>query len=67
MTDRYKLVCSPKDRPWLFDLTKDPDEVTNVFNDPEYRDVARELAAELAEYASRFNDSSAEGLEIAVP
>jgi arylsulfatase A-like enzyme len=67
VTDHYKLVYSPNDRPWLFDLTKDPNEVTNVFNDPEYRDVARELGAELGEYARTFNDPSAEGLEIAVP
>ena len=31
VTDRYKLICSTTDMPWLMDLEKDPDELTNYF------------------------------------
>ncbi len=55
-TDRYKLIYSTKDDPWLFDLQKDPDELTNFFADPEYREVVRELSRRLKEYGVKHND-----------
>jgi len=44
---RYKLVLSPSDDPWLFDLEKDPDELVNFYNDPEYKPIAEKFQAEL--------------------
>ena len=38
ITDRYKLVYSTTDDPWLFDLQEDPDERINRFSLPEYQD-----------------------------
>ncbi len=37
VTEGYKLVISDKDKPWLFDLEKDPDELINFYQDPAYR------------------------------
>lgn len=47
-TDRYKLVYYyPIDKWELFDLQKDPDELTSVYEDDAYQDVVTELKAEL--------------------
>ncbi|MEP4076272.1 sulfatase [Haloferula sp.] len=49
-TDRYKLVhlYKPDDYWELFDLEKDPHEMKNVFDDPEYASARRTLEKELA-------------------
>jgi arylsulfatase A-like enzyme len=60
VTDRYKLILSTADDPWLFDLEKDPDELTNVFADPAYRETVRQLARQLATYGRTFHDPRAE-------
>ena len=62
VTDDYKLVYSPQDRPWLFDLNKDPDELTNFFDDPDYRDVVKRLTGELIRYCKEHNDPVGEVL-----
>jgi arylsulfatase A-like enzyme len=59
VTQRYKLVLSTADEPWLFDLELDPDELVNRFLSPEYRPVVRQLARALAEYHERFGDPRA--------
>ena len=59
VTDDYKLVYSKADRPWLFDLSKDPDELKNRFADPAYRDAVRRMTRELVRYAERHGDSHA--------
>jgi len=56
VTDDYKLVYSPQDRPWLFDLANDPDERTNCFDRPDCREVVRRLTSRLAEYCRKRND-----------
>ena len=56
VTDRYKLVYSPRDMPWLFDLEKDPDERTNFLPKPEYRATVRDLSKALLEYGNRYQD-----------
>lgn len=56
VTPRYKLVVSAVDDPWLFDLQKDPDELTNVFRKPDYKDVAGRLSQKLLDYARRYKD-----------
>jgi len=57
---RYKLVLSPSDHPWLFDKEKDPDELTNFYNDPAYKDVAAELQAELMRQMKRYKEPALE-------
>ena len=51
ITDRYKLFhCYKPDDYWeMFDLEKDPKEMTSVYDDPEYAPVRKELEAELAQ------------------
>ncbi len=59
VTDRYKLVYSPKDDPWLFDLQKDPEELTNCFGDVEYEPIVRQMTAELIDYCATYEDANA--------
>lgn len=50
ITDRYKLVhyYKPDVDDWeLLDREKDPQEMTNFYNDPEYAQTVKELHAEL--------------------
>lgn len=56
VTDRYKLVYSTADDPWLFDLEKDPDELINSFRDPTYRETVRTLSRHLADYGKKHSD-----------
>ena len=56
VTDRYKLVVSATDPPWLFDLKRDPDEVVNLFSHPGYREIVRQLATSLRKYGEQHAD-----------
>ncbi len=56
VSDRYKLIYSPVDDPWLFDLQQDPDELINSFSDPQYRETVRELSQALAAYGKTYSD-----------
>lgn len=56
VSNRYKLVYSPKDVPWFFDLEKDPNELTNSFRDPEYRPVVRQMTRDLITYCRSYED-----------
>ncbi len=58
VTDRYKLVYSPKAAPWLFDLELDPDELTNRFDDAKYRPIVRQLTAQLIDYCKTYDDAN---------
>ncbi len=64
VSDRYKLVLSPKDRPWLFDLEKDPDELINFFDNPEYEAIAGKLMTELKAQLKRYGDPALERVEL---
>ena len=57
VSDQYKLVYSSYDRPWLFDLSEDPNELNNRFNDPAYAKVKVELSKALKNYGETFDDS----------
>jgi arylsulfatase A-like enzyme len=59
VTDRYKLVLSTADDPWLFDLEEDPDELVNSFRDPAYRETVRDLSRQLAQYGKQYKDPRA--------
>ena len=54
---RWKLNLSPGDQCELFDLTNDPWEQTNLFDDPAYRDRVRLLAARIRDWQFRTNDT----------
>ena len=56
VNNRYKLVLSPTDSPWLFDLKKNPDETINFYNDPAYKKVAKQLSNELYRQMEEFNE-----------
>lgn len=56
VTDRYKLVVSSNDQPWLFDLERDPDELINMIDNSAYREITRDLAGELEQYCKKFKD-----------
>jgi arylsulfatase A-like enzyme len=53
---RYKLVLSPSDDPWLFDLEKDPDELINFYTNPEYKPIAEKMQAELVAQMKTYGE-----------
>lgn len=59
--DRYKLIHFYYDiDEWeLYDLEKDPHEMRNVYNDPEYADVQRNMHKRLTEMRTKYGDSDA--------
>jgi arylsulfatase A-like enzyme len=59
-TQRYKLIHFYHDiDEWeLYDLKTDPDELKNVYGDPKYADVVKELTAELKRLRAQYNDTT---------
>ena len=59
---RYKLVISSLDGPWLYDLEKDPDELTNHYGREGYDEPFRRLKRELLAQMKSFGEPAlAEG------
>ncbi|MCL7764524.1 sulfatase-like hydrolase/transferase [Polaribacter sp. Z014] len=56
VSNRYKLVLSTKDKPWLIDLEKNPDEDINFYKNPDYKLIANEMQTELLKQAKQYND-----------
>jgi arylsulfatase A-like enzyme len=58
-TDRYKLMHFYYDiDEWeMYDLEEDPNEMNNVYDDPEYADVQKELHTKLTELRDYYGDS----------
>lgn len=52
----YKLVLSCMDIPWLFDLSKNPEETINFYSDPNYKEIAERLQASLVQQMKDFKD-----------
>ena len=52
----YKLVLSPDDKPWLFDLQKDPDELVNFYDDPDYQEIASKFKQELIAQMTKYQE-----------
>ncbi|MCP3928674.1 MAG: sulfatase-like hydrolase/transferase [Bacteroidetes bacterium] len=52
----YKLVLSPSDEPWLFDLQKDPDELINFYKNPEYKEIAEQFKQELLHQMKLYDE-----------
>ena len=59
-TLRYKLIHFYYDiDAWeLYDLQKDPNELNNLYNDPAYAGVVKELKAELKRLRKQYGDSN---------
>lgn len=53
---RHKLVLSVKDRPWLFDLLRDPDELINFYDNPEYGPIAEKIQKELIRQMKLYDE-----------
>ncbi|MDX1283562.1 MAG: sulfatase [Draconibacterium sp.] len=58
-TERYKLMHFYYDiDEWeMYDLETDPSEMKNIYNDPTYADVQKELHAKLTELREYYGDS----------
>lgn len=61
VTDRYKLVVSVVDVPWLFDLKSDPDELKNHATDSNAKSIISELAKALIQYGADSKDPQLAG------
>ncbi|MEE2712157.1 MAG: sulfatase [Planctomycetota bacterium] len=58
-THRYKLMHFYQLDEWeLYDLGKDPDELTNLYGDPAHRDLVANLAVKLGEMRAGYRDDS---------
>ncbi len=42
----------------LYDLEKDPEELMNVYNDPAYAEVVKDMHAELERLRAQYKDES---------
>jgi arylsulfatase A-like enzyme len=58
-TPKYKLIHFYYDiDAWeLYDLTKDPNELNNLYNNPEYQDIIAELKTELQKLREQYKDT----------
>jgi len=62
---RYKLIVdNSKSDIWLMDEQKDPDELTNFIANPEYKQIAVQLAKRLNTYLAVHNDPLKDDSEI---
>ena len=53
---RYKLVVSTIDKPWLFDLQKDPYELINFYNDSAYRETSKQMKQEMIHLMKKYKE-----------
>lgn len=64
VNDRYKLVIDKKEKPYLFDLEKDPDELINFYYDKDYKDIAKMMQIELFKQLEKYDEP---GLKLRQP
>lgn len=56
-TDRYTLVHFPDYGEWeLFDLEADPDQLTSVYDDPDYSGIRQDLKNKIDELQKKYED-----------
>lgn len=61
-TDRYKLLYFYTVNEWqLFDLQKDPAELTNLVNDQQYQGILADMKKELLRLRNQYDDHEAAG------
>ena len=56
ITEQFKLVYSSNEEPWLIDLKNDPNELTNLFDQPEHKERTRWMTEQLVDYGKAHND-----------
>ncbi|MCL7762984.1 sulfatase [Polaribacter sp. Z014] len=56
VSDRYKLVIDKKEKPYLFDLQKDPDELINFYYDAAYAGIAKMMQTELFKQMKMYDE-----------
>ena len=56
VSDRFKLVYSKDERPWLMDLKMDPEEAFNHFGNSDHAGVIRQLTRGLLNYCETGKD-----------
>ncbi|MCL7754599.1 sulfatase [Polaribacter sp. Z022] len=61
VSDNYKLILSKKEKPWLFDLKKDPNELYNVYNKKGYKDISSKMLQELKKQMTVYKDPHFKG------
>ena len=62
-TERYKLMQIYEFGEWEFyDLEKDPDEIANVYNDPDYQTQVATLKSELENLRVQYGDQTVTGV-----
>lgn len=60
-TRTHKLFYIPSTREWqMFDLVKDPGEMTNVYGNPEYASIKKDLTAEYDRLRKQYDAPSYE-------
>lgn len=64
VNDRYKLVIDKNEKPYLFDLEKDPDELVNFYYDRAYSSIAKMMQTELFKQLRQYDEP---GLKIKRP
>lgn len=60
VNDRYKLVLDKKEKPWLIDLEKDPNELINFYYDSNYKDIAHKMQSELMVLLEKYKEPGLE-------
>ncbi|WP_077402885.1 sulfatase [Cellulophaga omnivescoria] len=61
VTDRYKLVLDKKEKPYLFDLEKDPDELINFYNNKAYKTIRDKMQKELLSQLIKYKEPGLDG------
>ena len=56
ISERYKLVISDIEEPWLIDIQQDPNELTNLFGNANHRPLAKQMAMDLKGYIKQHKD-----------
>ncbi len=56
ITAQYKLVYSTNEDPWLIDLKSDPNELRNLFADPQHKPLIKRLSQHLVAYGEEHDD-----------
>ncbi|MGY5352110.1 sulfatase family protein [Wenyingzhuangia sp. IMCC45533] len=56
VTDRYKLILDKSEKPYLFDLEKDPNELINFYGDKDYKEIGEKLQKELFVMMNKYEE-----------
>jgi len=56
VNNRYKLVIDKNEKPYLFDLQKDPDEIINFYYKKKYANIAKMMQTELFKQLNKYEE-----------